>query len=378
MNARSWMIALSGSLLVSGSLGCVAAAGGDDAAGTSAGHDADTQSTCYVAFVHGRGDDRRGQSQEELETYWTSAAGNTDDSLTYAAAESRGCRVLRVGYDGHQAYWDDQAAGTVADQLAAFIDEHSIPDDRLIVIGHSMGALVLRFLMNNGEEGSPYQDYHGHPFSKVVAKTRHFVTIQGPHTGVEIADALFGEADTWYSDGAAAIVSQLGLEKGDGAADSMRRINLEYASASGGWLADGGRTRRMYTVAGTRADSTSGAGWKNDVLLNLAWGAVCHHPHAINLWLCRTIVPGDGLVEERSAAGRIMRGGSAGGDAGERSWEEEDAVQGARTDWIHVGQNHNHGRMNHLVAAVRDEASGETHDAAIGDYLGDHALSLRP
>jgi pimeloyl-ACP methyl ester carboxylesterase len=144
-----------GAILLCGSVtGCAVELGGRE----ELGHDryaAESQRPCFVVFVHGRGDDRTGWSQAQLETYWAPDAdrdGATDHqySLTAWAAEERGCRVYRAGYDGSAAFWSERAAGRVARDVAAWIDEEGIGPGELVLVGHSMGGLVVRWIVNQG------------------------------------------------------------------------------------------------------------------------------------------------------------------------------------------------------------------------------------
>lgn len=350
-------------------IGCV---GGPDELASTRG--ASQTGRCFVVFVHGRGEDRRGWSQEALEAYWAPDAdgdGSIDStySLTRWAAEEQGCEVLRAGYDGSAAFWDGAAAGEVARQTADWIEARGIESGELVMITHSMGGLVGRWIANQGVPGAPYHDYQGAPYALVVSRLRALVTIQAPHTGSEAADALFGESDNWYSNRVADLVELFGSDSGDPAASAMRRASMESASSSGGWMGDGGRTLRMHTVAGYSTFDGAGvyAGWMGeDTLLALAWGALCHRSHAVNLWICGEDPgeAGDGLVEEWSAQGRFLRTSSV------------THVQGARVDWLHVEHNHSQGRFDWLEANVRDAQSGASTRAYLGSFIGSRIRSL--
>lgn len=376
---RTWGIAVLGvGMVAGGSAGCAAGVEDD----TGRGGYAAERARCFVAFVHGRGDDRTGWSQEGLETYWapdTDGDGASDRSysMTVWAAEEAGCRVLRVGYDGTAGFWQARAAGSVARQIARWIDAEAIADGELVVIGHSMGGLVVRWIANQGVPGSPYFDYEGAPYSRVARAARAVVTIQAPHAGAEVADALFGEADTWYARRVADVVDLLGVDEGDEAARWMRRIELEHASSSGGWMGDAARTTTLWTVAGYSTFEGSGQ-WREwmdeDYLLAAAWGALCHRAHAVNAYLCREDEgeQGDGLVEELSAAGRLMRDGAH----ESRAWSAGQPIAGARVDWLRVEHNHHQGRYDLHAAEIRDRTRGTTERAWLGSYLGDRIRGL--
>ena len=65
-----------------------------------------------------------------------------------------------MGYDGNQQWWHDRAAGKVAASLNDFIKQHTIPDGKLILVGHSMGGVLARYVVNNGVPQAPfYNEY---------------------------------------------------------------------------------------------------------------------------------------------------------------------------------------------------------------------------
>lgn len=344
---------------------------------------------CFVAYVHGRGDDLTGHTQDQLEAeYWS--LGNTYSSATYYGATVRGCTVFRVGYDGSSAFWDSRAAGSVASQINGFISQQGIQAGELIIVAHSMGGLVVRWIMNNGVAGAPYYNYAGQNYAQIVSRTHHFITIQSPHMGTEAADALFGEADSWYSDALGGITTFFGIDSGDAAANAMRRQYMHDAGSS--WMGDGGRTRRMYTIAGFTTFSGSGNGETNDGLLELAWGGICNRSHAVNLWLCGEddYEAGDGLVEENSAMGRYRHYDSGSWylaylDAG---WVgDSNYVTGARTDWLRVEHNHQQGRHDQLSARIRNctsmscgtrssQSSTMTTTSWVNSYIGSYIRGL--
>jgi len=345
---------------------------------------------CFVAFVHGRGDNLTGHSQDQLESeYWS--LGNTYSSMTYYGAGVRGCTILRVGYDGHSAFWDAGAAGSVADQINNFISANGIQAGELIVVAHSMGGLVVRWIMNNGVAGSPYYNYAGRNYAQIVSRTHHFITLQSPHSGTEAADAMYGEADSFYSNAVGAIGSVFGLVSGDSAASTMRR---QYMSDALGWMGDAGRIRRMYTVAGFTTFSGAGNGETNDGLLETAWGGICNRSHAINLWVCGEDdgEEGDGLVEEQSAFGRTRH--YFGGDWylawQNHTWIFDDSyTAGARTDWLRIEHNHQQGRHDQLSARIRNctsmscgtrssQSSAMTTSSWPGSYMGQYIRGLAP
>ncbi len=346
---------------------------------------------CFVAFIHGRGVDYRGASQTFQESdYWS--LGNTYSSFTYYGAQVRGCTVLRVGYNGHAAFFDASAAGTAADQINTFIQQNQIAPGELIIVAHSMGGLVARWILNNGVPGSPYYNYQGHDYATIVSRTHHAITVQSPHQGTEAADALFGQADSFYANALGGITEFLGLESGDAAARYMTRQTMHDASA--GWMGDGGRTRRLYTIAGFTTFGGSGNAEHNDDLLEIAWGGICNRSHWVNLYVCGEdeYEQGDGLVEEPSAFG-LFRHYDSGSwylaylDAGWRT--DSSFMGGARTDWLRIEHNHQQGRHDQLSARIRNctsmscgtrsgQGSAMSSTSWAGSYVGQYIRSLAP
>ena len=122
---------------------------------------AQAASPCFVAFVHGSGEkfDDQSPAPESLENYWT-PDGSSWNSFTYYAGrqwdQDRGCIIHRVGYDGYAEWWSDRAAGRVAASPNQFIEDNQIGDGQLVIIAHSMGGVVARYLINSGVPGAPY------------------------------------------------------------------------------------------------------------------------------------------------------------------------------------------------------------------------------
>jgi len=65
----------------------------------------------------------------------------------------------------------------LASQLAAFIDTHTMPEERIDLIGFSMGGLICRYFL---------QELGG------AERTDHFVSIASPNNGTRIANLLPG------------------------------------------------------------------------------------------------------------------------------------------------------------------------------------------
>lgn len=331
----------------------------------------EAKAECYIAYVHGKGDDLSPgvASDTARANYWRRDSSDTyGDFVRYSARtySSTGCRVLITGYDGRASFWDSESAGRVASQINNFITANNIPDRQLIIIGHSMGGLVTRWILNNGVPGALYYNYRGEQYSRIVQATRYFITVATPHLGSEAADAVYGTSDTLCGNFVGWFVGVLGER--NRATDYLRRINLEYASASGGWLQDSFRNRTMYTIATTRWDS--GTGTYQDTGLSGIWSCLDNTDDWWDPW--DADIPGDGLVTLDSGRGRFERTGSANG----LSWSSGNWVQGARRSWVHINHNHHHARLDDQSLPFDNRITGVTGSAYPGSYIGANGLAL--
>lgn len=105
-----------------------------------------------VAFVHGTGN-----QTDAYNTYWqptmvNNVRGGLPNSANYVV----------VNCDFTQYMWDSRAAGCLAGQLSSFISSKGIT--RLIVITHSNGGNVVRWIMSNPTYDSRYPNI----ISKIV------------------------------------------------------------------------------------------------------------------------------------------------------------------------------------------------------------------
>jgi pimeloyl-ACP methyl ester carboxylesterase len=97
-----------------------------------------------VAFVHGTGN-----QTDALNSYWQPAmVNNVRGGLPNSA------NYVVINCDFSQYMWDNRAAGCLANQLSGFISSKGIT--RLIVITHSNGGNVMRWIMSNPTYDSRY------------------------------------------------------------------------------------------------------------------------------------------------------------------------------------------------------------------------------
>ncbi len=244
---------------------------------------------CYVAYVHGKLSSTPGSSgpsnltpgsgatDTDRRNYWRRGPSDTYGDFVLYSGIARGCAVLVTGYDGTAAFWD-AAAGAVAQQINAFVAQNAVPDGQLVLVGHSLGGLVARWIVNNGVGGAAYYNYNG-DYATVARKTKTVITVATPHLGSPDADAVYGTSDTLCGNFVGALAGWLG-ERSD-ATYWLRTFQLEYASASGSWMGGAGQ----YSDSGSASTAAFGPrSWSNGQWVQGArrdWVRMDHdHHHA--------------------------------------------------------------------------------------------------
>lgn len=128
------------------------------------------QAATGVALVHGTG-----HQTDAYNDYWQAAMvegvrnGLTDRN-----------NLLVVNCDFDQYMWDDRAAGCLAGQLTSFIQSRNI--DRLIVITHSNGGNVMRWILSNPTWDARYPD--------IIRRIVKVDAIAPSSAGTPLADAV--------------------------------------------------------------------------------------------------------------------------------------------------------------------------------------------
>jgi pimeloyl-ACP methyl ester carboxylesterase len=122
-----------------------------------------------VAFVHGTGAQTNATAD-----YWKPAfVDNVRGGLANQA------NYVVINCDFNQYMWDSRAAGCLAGQLSSFIAAKGIT--RLIVITHSNGGNVMRWLLSNPTYDSRYPD--------IISKTVRVTALAPSSAGTPLADA---------------------------------------------------------------------------------------------------------------------------------------------------------------------------------------------
>ncbi len=128
------------------------------------------QATTGVAFVHGTG-----AQTDAYQDYWKPAMV---DSVRQGLANPSNYVVVNCDFE--QYMWDSRAAGCLAGQLSNFIASKQIT--QLIVITHSNGANVMRWILSNPTYDSRYPN--------IIAKTVRVNALAPSSAGTPLADAV--------------------------------------------------------------------------------------------------------------------------------------------------------------------------------------------
>lgn len=123
-----------------------------------------------VAFVHGTG-----SQTDAYNDYWQPAMV---DSVRQGLANSSNYVVINCDFE--QYMWDSRAAGCLAGQLTNFINARGIT--RLIVLTHSNGGNVMRWIMSNPTWDSRYPN--------IINKTVRVNALAPSSAGTPLADAV--------------------------------------------------------------------------------------------------------------------------------------------------------------------------------------------
>ncbi len=123
-----------------------------------------------VAFVHGTG-----KQTNALDDYWKSEFVN---SVRQGLPNSSKYTVINCDFEKYM--WTSGAAGCLAGQLSSFISSQSITD--LVVITHSNGGNVMRWIMSNPTWDSRYPN--------IISKIRWVNALAPSSTGTPLAEAV--------------------------------------------------------------------------------------------------------------------------------------------------------------------------------------------
>jgi hypothetical protein len=122
-----------------------------------------------VAFVHGTG-----KQTDAYNDYWQAGMVN---SIRQGLPDQNNYVVINCDFG--QYWWDANAAGCMAGQLQTFIQSKGITD--LVIITHSNGGNVVRWMMSNPTYDSRYPN--------IINKIRWVNALAPSSTGTPLADA---------------------------------------------------------------------------------------------------------------------------------------------------------------------------------------------
>lgn len=128
------------------------------------------QAATGVAFVHGTG-----SQTNAYQDYWQpTMVDNVRGGLANPA------NYVVINCDFNQYMWDSRAAGCLATQLTSFISAKNI--DRLIIITHSNGGNIVRWIMSNPTWDSRYPN--------IISKIVRVNALAPSSAGTPLADAV--------------------------------------------------------------------------------------------------------------------------------------------------------------------------------------------
>ena len=122
-----------------------------------------------VAFVHGTGSQTNAYNDYWQPTIVNNVRGGLVNPANYVV----------INCDFTQYMWDSRAAGCLAGQLSSFISTKGIT--RLIVITHSNGGNVMRWILSNPTYDSRYPN--------IISKTVRVNALAPSSAGTPLADA---------------------------------------------------------------------------------------------------------------------------------------------------------------------------------------------
>lgn len=123
-----------------------------------------------VAFVHGTGSQTNATADYWKPEFVNNVRGGLPNSANYVV----------INCDFTKYMWDAGAAGCLAGQLTTFINSKGIT--RLIVVTHSNGGNVMRWILSNPTYDSRYPN--------IIAKTVRVNALAPSSAGTPLADAV--------------------------------------------------------------------------------------------------------------------------------------------------------------------------------------------
>ena len=184
-----------------------------------------------VAFVHGTG-----KQTNALVDYWTADMVN---SVRQGLPNPNNYTVINCDFE--QYMWDPEAAGCLAGQLTSFISTKKITD--LVVITHSNGGNVLRWMISNPTYDSRYPG--------IINKIRWVDALAPSSLGTPLANAVI--SGTVFEQSLGWLIGYKSEAVTMQQTDWMAFYNANWLHGTAGRPA---LARELWAVVGTDVDSS--------------------------------------------------------------------------------------------------------------------------
>jgi pimeloyl-ACP methyl ester carboxylesterase len=131
-----------------------------------------------VIFLHGLGGDPRAT--------WRNGPDDQSFWPRWLTEDIPGLAVYSIGYEASVSRWHGTAMhlpDRAANVLARILAEPELQSGELILIGHSLGGLVIKQLLQNAES----EGRHNAEAAKFLERVDNVAFLATPHTGSDLA-----------------------------------------------------------------------------------------------------------------------------------------------------------------------------------------------
>ncbi len=172
-----------------------------------------------VVYVHGTSPN---MTKQDAYDYWNGGDHQNVNSAPAFVENSRNGKPYFISYRDGRAYIKPQAI-QLANQIYS-----NVSDSQIIIVAHSMGGLIIRYIMANPTNDG-LTSYQRYQFDTVRNKVRRIVTLATPHLGSPGADFTQSLRDNPLTQ---PLTSWLGYDK-----DAIEHLKTGYCkSISAGML----------------------------------------------------------------------------------------------------------------------------------------------
>jgi triacylglycerol esterase/lipase EstA (alpha/beta hydrolase family) len=142
-------------------------------------HDAGSDACRHVIFFHGL----CGNSAET----WQSSADSSEFWPAWLASDLRNVSIWTVDYNAAASSWFKRKAMHLVDRslnvLERIVVEPRLQTGELILVGHSLGGLIIKSLLRQAES----QSYQRNNISNFIKRVRKIAFLATPHSGSSLA-----------------------------------------------------------------------------------------------------------------------------------------------------------------------------------------------